>query len=245
MIKTPGSHHVLTTMTQLCLDILFPKRCVNCRSWGDYLCPDCLKDVDFLDKQFCPGCSESSVLGYRHPDCRRRSYFRQLYSLCWYRGPIVQLTQQLKYPPYVFSLREVIARFIQHGLLEGERMMWEQCLVVPVPLHKTKLRERGFNQAELIGIEFAAALELRLDATCLKRIRITRAQSGLETKKQRRQNVRGVFQVNPAEYLTNATQGFVIVDDIYTSGSTLEECGQVLQKKYPEYPIYAFTFARG
>ena len=98
-------------------------------------------------------------------------------------------------------------------------------LIVPVPLHPRRLRWRGFNQSVLLGREVGRAWGLRLDPFVLKRRKETAPQSGLALK-ERRPNVRGAFAVVPRRSVEGLR--LLLVDDIYTSGATVNECARVL-----------------
>jgi len=127
--------------------------------------------------------------------------------------------------------------FSQLPPLDGES--W---LVVPVPLHKRKLRQRGFNQSELIA---RAALKrhpvaAKLNTKCLIRQRETVPQAGL-TRHQRRKNIRGAFAVSDAEAVRG--RDILLIDDVFTTGTTISECARVLRRAGAA-TVYAATVAR-
>ena len=122
---------------------------------------------------------------------------------------------------------------------DGDRVCW---LVVPVPLHTSKLRQRGFNQAECIA---RAALKHKpvaaeLDAKCLVRHRDTVPQAGL-TRHQRRENIRGAFRVRDVDAVRG--RDVLLVDDVFTTGTTISECARVLLRAGAA-SVYAVTAAR-
>ena len=104
-------------------------------------------------------------------------------------------------------------------------------LVIPVPLHERKLRERGFNQSELIAQEALklkpAGLDLQLKPRMLKRSRATQSQTGLSSH-QRRENMRGAFTVGDASEI--AGRNILLVDDVFTTGTTVSECARQLRR---------------
>jgi ComF family protein len=104
-------------------------------------------------------------------------------------------------------------------------------MVVPVPLHERKLRERGFNQSELIAQAALkmkpAGLDLRLAAAVLRRLRATQSQTGLSSH-QRRENIRGAFRV--ADGSKVAGKSVLLVDDVFTTGTTVSECARQLHR---------------
>ncbi len=113
----------------------------------------------------------------------------------------------------------------EQTLFEGPRL-----LLVPVPLHSSKARERGFNQAELIAraaLKHAVGQRFELNTHLLKRRRITESQIGL-TQNQRRENLRGAFVVPKPE--TVSGRDVLLVDDVFTTGTTASECARVLRR---------------
>ncbi len=148
-----------------------------------------------------------------------------------YDGGLRELIHLLKYEqvrPAADALGRVLAQTIAalEPLFGGD-----QILVVPVPLHARKRRQRGFNQTELIA---RAALKLKpagkrleLDARVLERRRETQSQTGL-TRHQRRENMRGAFAVVKPERVVG--QEVLLVDDVFTTGTTVSECARILRR---------------
>jgi len=117
---------------------------------------------------------------------------------------------------------------------------WKDVLVMPVPLHVKRLRERGFNQSLLLARHISSALKCELDFLSLRRVKHTRPQAGLKSS-ERRKNVRSAFQaLKPA-----AVKGrfIVLVDDVATTGNTLNECARVLRRA-GAYGVYGLVLAR-
>lgn len=121
-------------------------------------------------------------------------------------------------------------------------------LILPVPLHLSRMRHRGFNQSLLLLGEWhrsnrlleSPVTDFRVDPGVLVRNRKTRSQTGLK-KEQRRTNIRGAFTVAAPERI--AGKNILLVDDVYTTGSTVSECAAVLKKTGAEN-IYVLTLAR-
>ena len=103
-------------------------------------------------------------------------------------------------------------------------------IVVPIPLHAGKLRQRGFNQSELItraALKQEGLTELKVNVSALERCRATESQTGL-TRPQRRENIRGAFRVSRPGQI--AGRAVVLVDDVFTTGTTVSECARVLRR---------------
>jgi len=122
---------------------------------------------------------------------------------------------------------------------ELERLAWRPVLVASVPLSPSRQAERGFNQADLLARSLAMASGLRFRRRALRRIRETASQVGLSLK-ERRQNVRGAFE---ADHRLVTGREVLVVDDLMTTGATLDACAQALREAGAER-VYALTLAR-
>lgn len=231
----------------LILDILFPKKCVGCRQEGSYFCGDCIRDIKQTDL-VCPRCERLAVGGQTHPICRRRFGLDGLWSLGIYQDPLRKAIQRLKYKPhFVRDFAPVLvdvmvwywARyqpFIFDLIKKDRGKGW---VIIPVPLHWWRENDRGFNQSKLIGQLLSKKLSLDF-SEALKRIRFTRSQTKLKGK-QRRQNISGAFALSTNYPLQ--TMNCLLIDDVWTTGSTLRECCYVL-KRAGAKKVWAITLAR-
>jgi ComF family protein len=176
----------------------------------------------------CHGCHEFQ------PDFDRAVSYGE------YEGVVRGLIHLLKYDgvrPAAPVLGRLLADAIRHLTLE------EDCspLLVPVPLHASKRRERGFNQSERIARAALRHLESRVDmASVLKRHRATHSQVGL-TREERIANMRDAFRVIDPAHVKGCT--IIVVDDVMTTGTTVSECARVLKKAGAER-VFAATVAR-
>ncbi|MBS1990159.1 MAG: ComF family protein [Cyanobacteria bacterium SZAS LIN-3] len=137
----------------------------------------------------------------------------------YYSGPLQEAVYQIKY-----LKRPELARILSFALLPPavallETGEGEKPVLVPVPLHAGKRRERGFNQAEELAFHLGRELNLKMDNTSLLRTRATRPQFGL-SRGQRRRNLQGAFAASKSL----AGQNVILVDDVLTSGATIYEC---------------------
>lgn len=229
------------------LDILFPKKCVGCRKEGSYFCGDCVSNIKQSDL-VCPRCEKPAVGGQTHPICKRRFGLDGLWSLGVYQDPLRKAIQLLKYKPhfvrdFVPVLVDILvwywARyqpFIFDLIKKDRGQGW---VIIPVPLHWWRENDRGFNQSKLIGQLLSKKLGL---AYCegLKRIRYTRSQVKLK-EKERWKNIRGAFSVSSS--FQPLTSNVLLIDDVWTTGSTLRECCYVLKMNGAK-KVWAITLAR-
>lgn len=169
------------------------------------------------------------------PVCRRiERPFNRAVAYGSYEGGLRELIHLLKYNG-VRPAAAVLGRMLSEAIADLESTfehpaMFDQTIaVIPVPLYKTKLRQRGFNQAELIARaalkQLPVAARFQLVSGVLLRTRDTESQIGL-TGHQRRENLRGAFAVPCATQITG--REVLLVDDVYTTGTTASECARVL-----------------
>jgi ComF family protein len=222
--------------------VLFPSDCRICATPLFKIsrlpvCEECLTQIRPMGGLLCGVCGERVQAayalpavdgGFRCPECSRTSPpFTRAIAYGSYEGGLRELIHLLKYGgmrPAANVLGRMLAEAIAALELENRNLA-----VIPVPLHKTKRRQRGFNQADLIA---RSALKLQAAPGCLllapdvlERKRETSSQIGL-TAHQRRENLRGAFTVNGAEQIKD--REVLLVDDVLTTGTTASECARVL-----------------
>jgi ComF family protein len=161
-----------------------------------------------------------------------------------YEGGLRELIHLLKYEQ-VRPAANVLGRMLAEAMADLEpSFQAAEILVVPVPLYSRKLRQRGFNQSEVIAraaLKHGGAQDrLRLDAAVLERRRETQSQTGF-TRHQRRENIRGAFAVAKPE--TVAGREVLLVDDVFTTGTTVSECARILRRAGAS-KVYVATVAR-
>jgi len=210
------------------LDLLYPKFCFNCGREGSYLCSDCQSTLEIL----------SSHTEYRTQE------LKDLYFALPYRNPLIKnLTKLFKYEPFVKELAQPLTSLIitHFQLIEKSPADLADCILMPVPLEKRKLKWRGFNQAEEIGRELAQFFQIPLLNNVLAKIKETPPQVELSDE-ERKENIKGAFFCQSSEKIKG--KKILLVDDIYTTGSTMEECAKVL-KTAGAKEIIGIVVARG
>lgn len=225
--------------------VLFPSDCRICgfpllNASRLPVCRECLESVHPIRGNVCSICGERVLSVYSRPDddglqrcpvCRRIDRpFERAIAYGSYDDSLRELIHLLKYNR-VRPAANVLGRMLGNALALSDWSFGESAvLVVPVPLYKGKRRERGFNQSELIAraaLKNYQAHPLQLAPDLLRRVRPTHSQIGL-TSHQRRENLRGAFVVTRAEQVIG--REIVLVDDVYTTGTTVTECARVLRK---------------
>lgn len=223
------------------LDLLFPRRCVNCGKPGKYFCHKCLSIIQIIKLQVCPVCEKPAIGGLTHPGCQTRYSLDGLTSFFVYNGPIKKAIKQLKYQ-FVTDLAEELVSL--GGLTFKEVKLPKGAVLTSVPLHPSRRRWRGFNQSELLGRLIAENLGLAFAPDLLMRVKNTRPQVELD-KRYRHQNIKGAFRINRNHNskLLILNSEFFLFDDVWTTGATLRTGGAVL-KKAGAKKVLGLTLAR-
>jgi len=247
---------IFISIKNFLLDLLFPKFCISCGKEGSYLCQDCFSLIDILERQYCPFCPQPKVVidGKTCNFCKRSKSLNGLYCAASYNNFIVKkLINQFKYEPYIKELSKplsflIIAHFINLNKVENFQDFTPRFfqksggfILVPIPLHKKKLKKRGFNQASEIAKELSRILKIPFFDNILIKIKQTPAQMELK-KEEREKNIKGIFLCQKPE--TIQRRKILLVDDVFTTGSTMEECAFIL-KKAGAKEVWGIVVARG
>ena len=209
-------------------DWLLPRLCPACgdrAGTGRELCPGCERSLPIL-QHACPRCA----IPYEHPDnhgecgtCQKHPpAFARAFALYRYAPPVDHFIRELKFHQQLGLARLLGEQLARRLLTETPR----PDLIIPVPLHRARLRERGYNQALEIARPVARALGLPLDFRSLVRVRATAPQTGM-TVKARRKNLRGAFALRDDAAVRNLH--VALVDDVMTTGSTVQAAAQYLR----------------
>lgn len=206
------------------LSWLFPRRCIGCKELGDYICPDCINRLVPMSQWYCPLCRKNSMWGVTHARCKTRYSIDGLISCYPYKGLMIRLITRFKYS-FIRDLANTLVE-LMISAADYPCFFKHQWTVVPVPLHPGRKRWRGFNQAEVLARGLSHAWEWPLMDGLLIRIRATKPQMRLSGKR-RKDNLRGAFDVKMGNSLPRSV---LLVDDVATTCSTLNECARVLKR---------------
>jgi ComF family protein len=195
------------------LDLLFPKFCLGCKKEGTFLCEDCFATLE---------------ISTSHQKFKGKNLADLYFPLNYENFLVKRLIQNFKYPPLIKELKKELAfLIISHFLLLDKKPDFSDFVLVPIPLSKKKLRWRGFNQAEEIAKELANFLKIPLVSDCLIKTKETKDQVEL-SEKERKENVKGAFFIKNKEKI--AGKNVLLVDDVFTTGATMEEAARVLKE---------------
>ncbi|WP_432407082.1 ComF family protein [Wukongibacter sp. M2B1] len=231
------------------LDFIYPRNiyCILCKSPIDReeeysICEECKDKLKFIWEKTCDKCGkplDELYLIDRCPECiDNPNYYTKAVSCLEYDDLSKEIIYNLKYYKKRYIAYHV-AEIIYDKLIESDICSFDT--IIPVPLHKAKQRERSFNQASLISKYIGQRVNADVDNRSLIRNRNTITQNQL-TKEERKENLKGAFEV-----VNNANikdRNILLIDDIYTTGATVNQCGKVLLEN-GALKIYVATFATG
>lgn len=218
------------------LDLLFPPRCITCSGVGTWLCARCIERLPYIVGPICERCGLPLQRGLECPGCRRCPVkVNGIHSVLLFEGSARTAIHRLKY-----RNGRALAKPFGQLMADG----WDRCrlevdVIVPVPLHARRLRQRGYNQAALLARELARHTGLPLYEEALSRVRHTASQMTLDAA-ARRDNVRGAFYCTDGQL---RGQRVLLIDDVCTTGATLDACADALRAA-GAVAVWGFTLAR-
>jgi ComF family protein len=225
------------------LGFLFPKKCVNCKKFGDYLCTDCFAKLDFNVPLICAVCGKRAIGGLTHPGCQTKYSIDGVFASVIYRGITKKLVYQFKFQPNLSDLKRTIGDLFYEGLIQQEgfyQALDQGSYLVPIPLHDSRLKERGYNQADLLAADLGGRLQIPVRHLLLRKNK-TSSQVG-KKEAERRENIKGVFETrgSPAQI----PHTVFLVDDVVTSGATFNEAANIL-KRAGVKKVWGLAFSHG
>ena len=266
-----------TSFRNLCFDAIFPPRCAggteasrDCEKWSrDLFCAACAQTLQTLESNIdemplcnCCGASmKSANAATLCADCRDNRYhqsppFDAARSVYGYGGAIRPAIHRFKYDGKT-ALAKPLARLLTDYLRTSSTRSSTRCvapdeidLIVPVPLHRFRQWQRGFNQSELLARHIGRELQIP-SREVLRRTRFTPPQVQL-AREERQKNVQGAFALHDTALRDTALRDtkhdisgatILLIDDVYTTGATLKECAQVL-KNAGAKRVFVLTLAR-
>jgi ComF family protein len=224
-------------LIELAVDSFFPRRCVGCGKGGGFLCPECLGKLPRLVPPLCPHCGRPQASGIVCPSCRQRqTEIDGIRSPFRFDEVIRKAIHELKYRNLKAispCLAELLADYLRSNPLPGEAL-------VGVPLHPRRLRERGYNQSSLLARELSRRIDLPVIEDCLIRVKQAQPQVRAVDVEERRRNVADAFVCRDEKV---SGKRIILIDDVCTSGATLESCAAALKNKGAA-SVWGLTLAR-
>lgn len=236
------------------INLLFPSNCKVCDEELNfikekYICTRCISKTIFISRPFCIKCGKQLLKIFKNEqieckDCKNnRKYFYMARTMAIYTGAIKQAILLLKYQKKQIMANLLSNLMINYLLTNLPEYRYQTDVILPVPLHKKRYNQRGFNQAELIAKKLSKPLNKKIYTNVLIKTKETLPQVGLSLK-QRRTNLIGAFSINKNKKNIIERKNILLIDDVYTTGSTVNECSKVLLKEGAKR-IYVYTIARG
>ncbi len=226
------------------LDWVFPKACFGCGQTDAYICSSCINKFSVIKEPVCPLCHQKSRAGVTHPRCRKPHGLDGLVSIFAYQGLCKRVVGKLKYRLVTQAFPEFIEAVVSLGDLS--QFSGEDWMLVPVPLHASRHRWRGFNQAEYIGQSLAKYLHLDYEPFLLMRHKRTKPQMSLHAL-DRRDNIKDAFSLrskfDKEKLQVLRGKSIVLIDDVYTTGATMKEAAKTL-KRNGFGVVWGLTLAR-
>ncbi|MFA6427616.1 MAG: ComF family protein [Candidatus Magasanikbacteria bacterium] len=221
-------------------DIVFPMYCLGCNVEGSFVCEQCFKTLDLSGVFCCPVCHAKQPDGVCCEACRPQSSLDLHIAITPYqehslKGNIIHTLKYSYAQDILGTCEKIFLHFLSRYKLEAD-------FLIPIPLHKRRYAERGFNQAELLAQIISNIMHIPL-LKPLKRSRHTKQQAKLN-RGGRLTNLANAFEIEETQKDMIKNKTIIIVDDVFTTGSTMQECAKVLKENNATQTI-GFTIARG
>ena len=229
------------------LDAIFPIRCIGCGKFGNYICRGCLGSISIKKNFECIRCKRNTPFGQTCYLCAKTNSIDQLLIVADYKNPLVE--KALKFLKYKFisdlegPLLVLMKKYLKWLTLDKKFNIFEaNPLLIPVPLHPRRLNWRGFNQSELFARDLADTFQMEMVSDVIERIINSTPQADIKEREERLKNLNGIFKVSNEDKI--AGREILLIDDVCTTGATLNECARVL-KENGATKIVGLVVARG
>lgn len=234
--------NILYKIYDMSLRVLYPQTCYFCGEISrTAICENCAKKIVYIQEPRCKTCGKPIRYEEKEycEDCtKRKFYYDQGRSLWIHKGPVAWSVYQFKYHNrriygafYAKELWRLYAKWIKDMEID---------VIIPVPLHWRRRKNRGYNQAEIVARHLSRYSGIPMNRWAIKRIRYTERQKNLNNK-ERRKNLEGAFKITKS---WKQVSRVLLVDDIYTTGNTIDEIAKVLKAKGAE-KVYFLAISIG
>lgn len=233
------------------VDIIYPKVCLACKnrlkdtsSVDNLICGQCWSKIKKNPPPFCYCCGRhletpNQLTNICLQCVKKKLHFDRAFSPCIYEGVIKELIHEFKYKGKDY-LGATLSRLMVEFIKEYNFPMESVDFIIPVPLHKARLREREFNQAQILSKYIAAAFDKKTLDSVLRRHCNTKAQVDLNEENERMLNVKGSFTLDKKSAIIG--KNILLVDDVLTTGATCSEAALAL-KNSGSGTVFVLTLA--
>lgn len=219
------------------LDLLFPPKCVGCGGRGQLLCEDCSASMERISPPLCPRCGRPWSRPQLCSVCQKtQPTIDGIRAVAYFEGHLRRAIHQFKYrgvQALAAPLAELLVTYQTEHRLPAD-------MIMPVPLHPEREVERGYNQAGLLAQALGRRIELPVVGTALSRVKVTVPQVNLDAER-RQLNVAGAFRADGQRV---AGRRVLLIDDVCTTGATMEACNGALQAAGAQ-SVWGLALARG
>jgi len=236
----PKTQQICSQLKTAALDGLFPIHCLGCGAFDEWICAACHTTLPLITEQYCPLCKKHITNnGIVCPPCYSTSKYDVdgVFVASHYHDAL--LKNAIHYYKYRFvqdlaePLSLLLAQALQNSTLPSPD------IIIPVPLHKRRMRWRGFNQSERLA--HSLNLQIPVITDILLRVRYTVPQVKMKNKANRQKNLANAFIINNSTLLHN--KNILLIDDVITTGTTLSECARTL-KSAGAHKVFCLVLAR-
>ena len=234
---------------KLFLDTFFPWKCVFCKKEVHLpypLCKKCQRSIPINYSFVCPVCKKR-IINFSKRSCFCKTNLFALGIVSFYQNSILKKTVHLfKYQP-IISLQKPLADLMIKFLKETDflsKINKKNILLIPIPLHKRKRRQRGFNQSELLVKAVTSHFYLNYHPEILLRIKNNPPQVKINNFSEREKNVQGVFKISDTCLNIIKNEWIILIDDVYTTGATMQEAAKILKNNGAK-KVMGLVLARG
>lgn len=238
-----------TKIKTFLLNLLFPKFCLGCQKEGSFLCEDCKSLLDISEFNYCLCEKDPKIVSLytklgKCGDCQNKKLSGLYFALPYKENPLTKkLIFFFKYDPYIKELSKTLSDILVEHFIKNNKNtneVWGNSVLIPVPLDIKKLKSRGYNQSEELAKELSKTLSVPVFTNVLIKTKNTKPQMELN-KQQREENLNNVFKIKNAPAVLK--RKVFLIDDVYTTGSTMQECANVLRQNGAK-EVWGITIAR-
>ena len=222
---------IIKKLIKLIKDIIAPKKCYSCNEEWHFLCYECYYKLDNF-KPFCYTCKNLVYNFEIHNDCKEEVYYDKIIVLTHYRNKIIKkLIKDWKYY-YKKDIFEDFWQYLWELFLDNENIKNNSdYIIISTPMYFLKRFKRGYNQADILAKYFSINTLITYKKNIIKKIKNTNQQSKIN-KKNRESNLKNTFKINKKEINKIRNKTIIIIDDVISTGSTINEISKLLKNSW-------------